>query len=43
MYDYFMDKPHVLPRMNRHVLEKSQVFDLSYPSKGLLRILVDPG
>lgn len=30
VYDYFMSKPDVLARVNRHVLAKSKVFD---PSK----------
>ena len=29
VYDYFMSKPEVLARVNRHVLAKSKVFDLS--------------
>ena len=33
VYDYFLDKPHVLSRVNRHVLAQSPVMDLSYPSK----------
>lgn len=29
VYDYFMSKPEVLARVNRHVLAKSKVLDLS--------------
>jgi hypothetical protein len=33
VYDYFMDQPHVLPRVNRHVLARSHVLDMSFASK----------
>ncbi len=36
VYDFFLDRPHVLSRVNRHVLAKSQVMDLSHPSKDLV-------
>ena len=36
VYSFFLDRPHVLSRVNRHVLAKSEVVDLSYPGKYMI-------
>ena len=36
VYDFFLDKSHVLSRVNRHVLAKSRAVDLSSPGERTL-------